>query len=82
VALIGEHCSRCRAAAEADNGRGGGLAGRWWRGWANAANGSGYIGAGIVGGFVVVVSVWYLARYVLREANKRRSRPVGLVGRV
>jgi high-affinity nickel-transport protein len=79
VSLIGQECSPCQAAAKADGGRGGGLAGRWWRAWANASDAIGYIGAGIVGGFVVVVSVWYLARYVLREVNKKRSRHVGLV---
>lgn len=33
ISLIGENCSRCVAAAEAEDG--GGLAGSWWRGWAN-----------------------------------------------
>lgn len=71
MALIGEQCRPCREAAEADEGQGGGLAGRWWRGWARAADASGYIGAGIVGGFVLVVGVWYLARYIIRrKANK------------
>jgi high-affinity nickel-transport protein len=32
MGLIGENCSSCRAAAEAEDG--GGLAGSWWRGWA------------------------------------------------
>lgn len=32
MGLIGENCSACRAAAEDPNG--GGLAGKWWRGWA------------------------------------------------
>ena len=33
ISLIGENCSQCVAAAEAEDG--GGLAGSWWRGWAN-----------------------------------------------
>jgi len=32
--LIGQQCASCVKAAEADGGHGGGLAGRWWRGWA------------------------------------------------
>jgi high-affinity nickel-transport protein len=36
MGLIGEHCSQCVAAAEADGG--GGLAGAWWRGWANVSS--------------------------------------------
>jgi nickel/cobalt transporter (NiCoT) family protein len=70
MALIGDQCTPCRDAAEADDGTGGGLAGRWWRAWAAADDASGYIGAGIVGGFVVVVSLWFLARYVHRRMNK------------
>ena len=33
MGLIGDNCKRCQEAAEAEDG--GGLAGRWWRGWAN-----------------------------------------------
>lgn len=33
MSLIGEQCSRCVAAAQAEDG--GGLAGSWWRGWQN-----------------------------------------------
>jgi len=73
MALIGEECTPCREAAEADGGTGGGLAGRWWRAWGAADDASGYIGAGIVGGFVVVVSLWYLARYVHRKVNKDKN---------
>lgn len=32
MGLIGENCGKCIEAAEAEDG--GGLAGRWWRGWA------------------------------------------------
>ncbi|KDQ25603.1 hypothetical protein PLEOSDRAFT_1011620, partial [Pleurotus ostreatus PC15] len=35
MGLIGENCASCREAAEAEDG--GGLAGRWWRGWANVS---------------------------------------------
>ena len=33
LALVGERCSQCAAAANAEDG--GGLAGSWWRAWAN-----------------------------------------------
>jgi hypothetical protein len=34
MGLIGDNCTPCSRAAGADNGHGGGLAGRWWRFWA------------------------------------------------
>lgn len=61
MGLIGENCSICRAAAEAEDGDG--LAGSWWRGWAKANENSEYIGAAIVGGFVVIVAGWYAFRW-------------------
>lgn len=35
MGLIGEQCSQCAAAADAENG--GGLAGSWWRAWARVS---------------------------------------------
>lgn len=67
MGLIGDNCGSCIAAAEADDGHGGGLAGRWWRGWANANDQSGFIGVGIVGGFLFVVVGWYGGRWVIRK---------------
>ncbi|KAJ7073222.1 NicO-domain-containing protein [Mycena belliarum] len=69
MGLIGEQCARCQAAANAPDG--GGLAGKWWRGWANANDKSGFIGAAIVGSFVVVVACWYGGRRLL---SARRAR--------
>jgi len=57
MGLIGEQCSQCAAAAGAENG--GGLAGSWWRAWARANDNSGYIGAAIVGAFLLIVVGWY-----------------------
>ena len=74
LSLIGENCRKCREAAEADGGHGGGLAGRWWRAWATASDASGYIGAGIVGGFAVVVAGWYGGRWLVRGLRKKTSR--------
>jgi len=69
MALIREQCAPCQEAAEAPDG--GGLVGRWWRGWATANDNSGYIGAGIVGSFVVVVAGWYAGRRMLSARQVR-----------
>ncbi|KAK7048451.1 Nickel/cobalt efflux system [Favolaschia claudopus] len=72
MGLIGDQCASCRAAAEAPDG--GGLAGSWWRGWANANDNSGYIGAAIVGCFVLVVVGWYGTRGIIsRRPGQGRS---------
>ncbi|KAH9080626.1 NicO-domain-containing protein [Lactarius deliciosus] len=67
MGLIGDECAKCRAAAESDRG----LAGKWWRLWAKANDNSGYIGAGIVGTFVLVVGGWYGGRWVVNKWKKR-----------
>ncbi|TBU39468.1 NicO-domain-containing protein [Dichomitus squalens] len=74
MGLIGDNCTPCRSAANAPDG--GGLAGRWWRGWAKANDNSGYIGAAIVGTFVLVVSSWYGLRFLhgKRQAQKNRAQ--------
>lgn len=68
MGLIGENCRKCREAAEAEDG--GGLAGRWWRGWANANEQSGYIGAAIVGAFILIVLGWYGIPLLKRKAAR------------
>ncbi|KAF9524277.1 high-affinity nickel-transport protein-domain-containing protein [Crepidotus variabilis] len=69
MGLIGENCRRCVEAADADE-RHGGLAGRWWRAWASASDVSEYIGAAIVGVFVLVVLSWYGGRWALKRFAK------------
>lgn len=70
MGLIGDNCQPClRAANDPD---GGGLAGSWWRFWASANDNSGYIGAGIVGSFLVAVSGFYATKVFL----KRLRRPI------
>ncbi|KAI0662057.1 NicO-domain-containing protein [Cubamyces menziesii] len=71
MGLIGDNCTPCQNAANDPDG--GGLAGRWWRGWAKANDNSGYIGAAIVGSFIAVVSGWYGARFLYRKWKARRS---------
>ncbi|KAF9468489.1 high-affinity nickel-transport protein-domain-containing protein, partial [Collybia nuda] len=69
MGLIGDNCAKCIAAAGARDG--GGLAGSWWRGWGRANDNSGYIGAAIVGGFLIVVLGWYGYRWGVRKARER-----------
>ncbi|THH03297.1 hypothetical protein EW145_g6371 [Phellinidium pouzarii] len=68
MGLIGERCRACQRAAEDPDG--GGLAGSWWRGWAKANDDSGFIGAAIVGGFVIIVAGWYGCRWIIRKTRK------------
>ncbi|KAI9058175.1 NicO-domain-containing protein [Trametes sanguinea] len=70
MGLVGDNCTPCQNAANAPDG--GGLAGRWWRGWANANDNSGYIGAAIVGSFIAVVCAWYGVRYLYRKWQVHR----------
>ncbi|KAG9046323.1 hypothetical protein FS837_004637 [Tulasnella sp. UAMH 9824] len=65
MGLIGENCRKCREAAEAEDG--GGLAGSWWRGWAKANDQSGWIGATIVGSFLLVVLGYYGGLWIRRK---------------
>ena len=71
MGLIGDNCGPCQEAANDPDG--GGLAGRWWRGWAKANDESGFIGAAIVGGFVFVVIAWYTVKWATRRFNARRQ---------
>ncbi|KAI0269739.1 high-affinity nickel-transport protein-domain-containing protein [Gloeopeniophorella convolvens] len=68
MGLVGDNCTQCSAAAENDQG----LAGKWWRFWAKTNDDSGYIGAGIVGSFVVVVGGWYGGRWVFAKWKRGR----------
>jgi len=71
MGLIGDNCGPCQRAA--DDPEGGGLAGSWWRGWARANDESGFIGAAIVGGFVLVVIGWYSIQWATRRFKARRQ---------
>ncbi|KAF8324757.1 high-affinity nickel-transport protein-domain-containing protein [Cantharellus anzutake] len=62
MGLIGEKCASCKAAAENDPG----ISGKWWRGWVQASDQSGLVGAGIIGIFVCIVAVYYSFRWVKR----------------
>ena len=65
MGLIGEECGPCREAAEDKDNHS--LAARWWRGWAQANEKSGYVGAAIVVAFLAIVLGWYGIRWVLRR---------------
>lgn len=71
MGLIGDNCGPCQRAA--DDPDGGGLAGSWWRGWARANDKSGFIGAAIVGGFVLVVIAWYSIQWAIRRFRAGRQ---------
>jgi len=68
MSLVGEQCSRCVAAAQAEDG--GGLAGSWWRGWENAGENSGFIGVGIVGAVLFIVVSWYLGTWIIQRVRQ------------
>jgi len=69
MGLIGDKCATCRAAAKNDKS----LTGGWWRFWAEANDNSGYIGAGIVGSFVLVVGGRYGGRWVFSKWKRARK---------
>lgn len=71
MGLIGEQCTPCREAAEAEDG--GGLAGSWWRAWARANDASGYVGAAIVGCFVAILVVYHGVRWGIRRHKRRQA---------
>ncbi|KAJ4482027.1 NicO-domain-containing protein [Lentinula aciculospora] len=71
MALIGDNCTPCQTAANAEDG--GGIAGKWWRGWDVASDNIGYIGAGIVGAFVIVVVVWYAFRWAVQRSIRCKT---------
>ncbi|KAG6335565.1 hypothetical protein ID866_3528, partial [Astraeus odoratus] len=72
MGLIGQECGSCQAAASDPDG--GGLAGNWWRAWQQANDNSGYIGAAIVGVFVLLVAGWYGGKWVIRRRNRADLR--------
>ena len=80
MGLIGEVCNRCSDAAERQRekeqtgqGDGGGLEGRWWLFWAKVNDQLGYIGAAIVGSFVLVVAGWYGIAWLRRSAKRKQK---------
>ncbi|GMK57920.1 hypothetical protein CspeluHIS016_0407540 [Cutaneotrichosporon spelunceum] len=73
MGLIGENCGRCKRAAEAEDG--GGLEGSWWRAWARANDASGYVGAAIVGVFVLILVVYHVARWGWKKRGRKGGAP-------
>jgi len=72
MGLISDNCGSCTRAAQDPSG--GGLAGRWWRFWAGANDKSGFIGAGIVGSFIVAASGFYVVKALVNRTKRRAAK--------
>ncbi|BGP49926.1 hypothetical protein JCM10450v2_005831 [Rhodotorula kratochvilovae] len=70
MGLALEKCASCSDAAENDPG----LSGRWWRFWAAVNDNSGYLGAGVVGLFVLVFGGWAVVHFVGRARRRREGK--------
>ncbi|KAF8319701.1 hypothetical protein DL93DRAFT_110327 [Clavulina sp. PMI_390] len=70
MGLLSQYCGSCARAAQNDPG----LSGRWWRFWGTVNDNYGYVGAGIVGVFLFIVSGFYLARHLQRKWRQRRAK--------
>ncbi|GAA5860214.1 hypothetical protein JCM1840_002824 [Sporobolomyces johnsonii] len=75
MGLALEKCASCADAANNDPG----LSGRWWRFWSAVNDNSGYLGAGVVGIFVLVFAGWGVQHYWRRRQKRRRRRAEGQV---
>ncbi|GAA5888498.1 hypothetical protein JCM5296_000652 [Sporobolomyces johnsonii] len=75
MGLALEKCASCADAADNDPG----LPGRWWRFWSAVNDNSGYLGAGVVGIFVLVFTGWGVQHYWRRTQKRRRRRAEGPV---
>ncbi|GAA5880234.1 hypothetical protein JCM8547_004783 [Rhodosporidiobolus lusitaniae] len=69
MGLALEKCASCSDAAEKDPG----LSGRWWRFWAAVNDNSGYLGAGVIGLFIIVFAGWGIARWVEERRETKRA---------
>ncbi|GJN92761.1 hypothetical protein Rhopal_005799-T1 [Rhodotorula paludigena] len=70
MGLALEKCAKCSDAADNDPG----LAGRWWRFWAAVNDNSGYLGAGVVGLFLVVFLGWGGVHLWNKRKEKREGK--------
>lgn len=80
LSLLAAQCSSCARSvtlhddpASPDDG---GLAGKWWSFWSRAGDASGYIGAGVVGAFVVILVVWCGVRWGTGKLKKSAKSKV------
>lgn len=69
-----EKCAKCSDAADNDPG----LAGRWWRFWAAVNDNSGYLGAGVVGLFLVVFLGWGGVHLWNKRKEKREGKKAAI----
>ncbi|KAL9939519.1 hypothetical protein V8E36_001336 [Tilletia maclaganii] len=76
--VAAEQCQSCADAASVEPASERSLSGRWWAFWASAGEQSGYIGAGIVGFFVLITAVWWAGTALLSwRRNRRESKSSG-----
>ncbi|GAA6004137.1 hypothetical protein JCM10207_002444 [Rhodosporidiobolus poonsookiae] len=73
MGLALEKCAKCSDAAENDSG----LSGRWWRFWQAVNDNSGYLGAGVVGLFIVVFATWGVAHWLQGRKAKKAAAAEG-----
>lgn len=77
LSLIGDRCARCTRAADLQEESGsGGLEGRWWLAWRRASDQSGYVGAGIVGAFAVLLLGYWGVKVARKWWRARKSANV------
>ncbi|BGP18064.1 hypothetical protein JCM10213_008400 [Rhodosporidiobolus nylandii] len=70
MGLALEKCASCSDAAENDPG----LSGNWWRFWQSVNDNSGYLGAGVVGLFVLVFGTWGIGAWWGRRKERREAK--------
>ncbi|KAL7422215.1 hypothetical protein Q5752_002861 [Cryptotrichosporon argae] len=71
MGLAADNCTPCQDAANDPDG--GGLTGSWWRAWEAANDASGYVGAAIVGCFILVLAVYHAGRCGWKRYRTRRA---------
>ncbi|KAK0552787.1 hypothetical protein OC846_002738 [Tilletia horrida] len=71
--IVASQCSSCAAAASVEPASNRSLNGRWWAFWAAASDQLGYIGAGIVGVFLLLSVSWWLGRLLWRRHSTKTS---------
>ncbi|KAE8271421.1 hypothetical protein A4X09_0g911 [Tilletia walkeri] len=69
--IVAEQCKSCAAAASVEPDSQRTLSGRWWAFWSAASDQLGYIGAGIVGVFILIMFSWWLGKRLYKWRLRR-----------